>query len=114
MADPPDPTARIGSVEQDRNAAVFRGGSYDSAPANIKQFIDQFEIGVLTTPFESDLYFGKLSWQLTSKDRISGTYTDDPTVYAKLLDLGVMSFATDHPDVTLREIKAYYAARKRK
>ena len=41
-------------------------------------------------------------------------YTDDPSVYAKLLDLGVMSFATDHPDITLREIKAYYAARKRK
>lgn len=39
-------------------------------------------------------------------------YTEDPTVYAKLLDLGVMSFATDHPDVTLREIKAYYAAKK--
>jgi glycerophosphoryl diester phosphodiesterase len=39
-------------------------------------------------------------------------YTDDPSVYAKLLDLGVMSFATDHPDITLREIKAYYAARK--
>ncbi|MGH7945592.1 MAG: hypothetical protein ACREH8_02175 [Opitutaceae bacterium] len=39
-------------------------------------------------------------------------YTDDPSVYAKLLDLGVMSFATDHPDVTLREIKAHYAARK--
>jgi hypothetical protein len=39
-------------------------------------------------------------------------YTKDPTVYAKLLDLGVMSFATDHPDVTLREIKAYYAAKK--
>jgi hypothetical protein len=41
-------------------------------------------------------------------------YTDDPTVYGKLLDLGVMSFATDHPDVTLREIKAYYAAKKKK
>ena len=39
-------------------------------------------------------------------------YTDDPSVYAKLLDLGVMSFATDHPDITLREIKAYYARRK--
>lgn len=38
-------------------------------------------------------------------------YTDDPTVYAQLLDLGVMSFATDHPDVTLRELKAYYAAK---
>ncbi|HET9225957.1 MAG TPA: carboxypeptidase-like regulatory domain-containing protein, partial [Thermoanaerobaculia bacterium] len=49
--------------EQDRNATVFLGGSYNSAPANVKQFIDQFETGVLTTPFESDLYFGKLSWQ---------------------------------------------------
>jgi glycerophosphoryl diester phosphodiesterase len=35
-------------------------------------------------------------------------YTEDPSVYAKLLDLGVMSFATDHPDVAVREIKAYY------
>ena len=39
-------------------------------------------------------------------------YTKDPTVYGRLLDLGVMSFATDHPDVALREIAAYYAARK--
>lgn len=38
-------------------------------------------------------------------------YTTDASVYAKLLDLGVMSFATDHPDATLRELKAYYAAR---
>ena len=41
-------------------------------------------------------------------------YTDDPSVYAKLLDLGVMSFATDYPDITMREIKAYYAARQAK
>jgi glycerophosphoryl diester phosphodiesterase len=39
-------------------------------------------------------------------------YTDDPSVYAKLLDLGVMSFATDHPDVTLRALKAYYAEKR--
>jgi len=39
-------------------------------------------------------------------------YTEDPAVYAKLLDLGVMSFATDHPDVTMREIKAYYEKRR--
>ena len=39
-------------------------------------------------------------------------YTADPGVYAQLLELGVMSFATDHPDVALREIKAYYAARR--
>jgi outer membrane receptor protein involved in Fe transport len=49
--------------EQDRNAAVFYGGSFNSAPANIQQFLGQSETGVLTTPFESDLYFGKLSWQ---------------------------------------------------
>jgi glycerophosphoryl diester phosphodiesterase len=41
-------------------------------------------------------------------------YTNDPSVYAKLLDLGVMSFATDHPDIAVREIKAYYATRKAK
>jgi glycerophosphoryl diester phosphodiesterase len=35
-------------------------------------------------------------------------YTDDPTIYAKLLDLGLQSFSTDYPDMTLREIKAYY------
>ncbi len=40
-------------------------------------------------------------------------YTDDPTVYATLLDLGVQSFATDYPDVTMREIKAYYAGKKK-
>jgi hypothetical protein len=28
-------------------------------------------------------------------------YTADPTAYGRLLDLGVMSFATDHPDVAL-------------
>lgn len=39
-------------------------------------------------------------------------YTDDPSVYAKLLDLGVMSFATDYPDITLRALQAYYAAKK--
>jgi glycerophosphoryl diester phosphodiesterase len=31
-----------------------------------------------------------------------------PGVYWKLMDLGVMSFATDHPDVTREAIRAYY------
>ncbi len=38
-------------------------------------------------------------------------YSAEPQVYGQLLDLGVMSFATDHPDIALREIKAYYAGR---
>ena len=33
----------------------------------------------------------------------------DPRVYWKLLDLGVMSFATDHPDVTTEAVRRYYA-----
>jgi Carboxypeptidase regulatory-like domain len=32
-----------------------------------------------TVSNEARQAFGKLSWQITSKDRISGTYTDDPT-----------------------------------
>lgn len=48
---------------QDRAASVFRGGSFDSAPANVQQFLSQFPTGTLTVPFDSKLYFGKLSWQ---------------------------------------------------
>jgi glycerophosphoryl diester phosphodiesterase len=35
-----------------------------------------------------------------------------PEVYWKLLDLGVMSFATDHPDVTWDAVKEYYRERQ--
>jgi hypothetical protein len=35
-----------------------------------------------------------------------------PEVYWKLLDLGFMSFATDHPDVTWAAVKAYYGEGK--
>ena len=49
--------------EQDRISTIFLGSSYASAPANVKSYIDQFQTGSLTSPFESDLYFGKLSWQ---------------------------------------------------
>jgi glycerophosphoryl diester phosphodiesterase len=40
-------------------------------------------------------------------------YTADAGVYAKLLDLGLASFATDHPETAWREIKAYYASKTR-
>ncbi len=48
---------------QNRDASVFYGGAYDSAPQNVKDFLGQYPTGVLTQPFDSDLYFGKLSWQ---------------------------------------------------
>ncbi len=41
-------------------------------------------------------------------------YTGDPAVYAQLLDLGLMSFATDHPDVAWQEIKKYYQKKSAK
>lgn len=34
----------------------------------------------------------------------------DARVYSQLMDLGVASFATDHPDVTLRAIREYLSA----
>jgi len=41
-------------------------------------------------------------------------YTADAAVYAKLLDLGIASFATDHPEIAWREVKTYYAAKGKK
>ena len=41
-------------------------------------------------------------------------YTSDHSVYAQLLDLGLMSFSSDYPDVALRELGACYAATGKK
>jgi outer membrane receptor protein involved in Fe transport len=60
--------------DQDRNATVFPGSSYPFAPANVQQFLGGFETGVLTSPFESDLYFGKLSWQPTLGQTLFATW----------------------------------------
>lgn len=49
--------------EQDRNATVFRGPSFAQAPPDVQDFLAGFDTGVLTQPHESDLLFGKLSWQ---------------------------------------------------
>lgn len=36
----------------------------------------------------------------------------DPAIYSQLLDAGLASFATDHPEVTLKVVRDYYAQRK--
>lgn len=36
----------------------------------------------------------------------------DPAIYSQLLDLGLASFATDHPEVTLKAVRDYYANRQ--
>ncbi|HSK80369.1 MAG TPA: TonB-dependent receptor, partial [Thermoanaerobaculia bacterium] len=60
--------------EQDRITTIFRGSSFDSAPANVRQDLSQYQIGALTSPFESDLYFGKLSWQPTAGQTLYTTF----------------------------------------
>lgn len=60
--------------EQDRNATVFYGSSLNSAPGNVRQILSGYDTGVLTSPFESDLYFGKLSWQPTAGQTVYTTF----------------------------------------
>jgi hypothetical protein len=38
-------------------------------------------------------------------------FSSDPKVYEQLLDLGLASFSTDHPEVTIKAVKDYYEAR---
>ena len=33
----------------------------------------------------------------------------EPKIYWQLMDLGVMAFATDHPDITVKAVRDYYA-----
>ena len=60
--------------EQDRITNIFRGGSFNSAPPSVQQELSQYQTGSLTAPFESDLYFGKLSWQPTQSQTFFSTY----------------------------------------
>jgi outer membrane receptor protein involved in Fe transport len=60
--------------EQDRNATVFRGADFANAPANVREELGQFQTGVLTAPLESDLFFGKVSWQPSAGQAFNATY----------------------------------------
>jgi glycerophosphoryl diester phosphodiesterase len=51
---------------------------------------------------EHGVLFQTLPWETT-----------DPAVYRTLLDLGVASFATDHPKLTLDAVRGYYESRGR-
>jgi hypothetical protein len=63
-------------------------------------------------PFqEPDAFLIKAGEELRTRDILFQTLPYGGTtkeIYWKLLDLGLMSFATDHPDVTRDAVKAYY------
>jgi glycerophosphoryl diester phosphodiesterase len=73
----------------------------DRNAANCFVQSDDFLIGSGESLREHGVLFQTLPWGGATKE-----------VYWKLLDLGLMSFATDHPDVTRDAIKAYYAEKK--
>lgn len=60
--------------KQDRNSTVFYGTDYRFAPENVRQYLSQYETGTLTAPFDSNLYFGKLSWQPASGQTLDVSY----------------------------------------
>jgi hypothetical protein len=61
--------------EEDRNSTVFLGRS------GYEDLFGQFE-GNIATPFQEDLYFGKLSWQASDNHRVdlSFTYRDEQDI----------------------------------
>jgi len=60
--------------QQDRNATVLRGPDFGRAPGNVQDRLGGFETGVLVAPLDSDLYFGKLSWQPTPGQSAFATF----------------------------------------
>ncbi|HET9768904.1 MAG TPA: TonB-dependent receptor [Thermoanaerobaculia bacterium] len=60
--------------EQNRDATVFRGSNFALAPPSVQQYLGQYETGVLTTPFDSDLYFAKVNWQSAPGRELYATY----------------------------------------
>ncbi|MFL6247981.1 MAG: carboxypeptidase regulatory-like domain-containing protein [Thermoanaerobaculia bacterium] len=54
-------------------------GSYRILNRDEKVFLQNTDTFLRDISREDTQSYGKLSWQVTSKDRVSGTYTDDPT-----------------------------------
>jgi glycerophosphoryl diester phosphodiesterase len=95
------------TIDEALEIAKIRPAAIEVSPAAARASANRFTL--------SDPFILGLGRELRSRNILfqSLPYTSDPNVYAQLLDLGLASFATDYPDVTLREIKAYYAARKK-
>lgn len=60
--------------QRDVFTSVFRGSAWDQAPANVIDRLDDYETGTLTTPLDSKLYFGKLSWQPSQSQTMELSY----------------------------------------
>jgi glycerophosphoryl diester phosphodiesterase len=94
------------TIDEALRLATITADKIQVDPAAAKQSTQKFTL--------SDAFIIDLGRELRSRQILyqSLPYTSDTGVYAQLLDLGLMSFATDYPDVTQRELRAYYAAKK--
>jgi hypothetical protein len=52
--------------ERDVVSSVFVGSDWNNAPANVRSMLSGYETGTVVAPFESTLFFGKLSFQPTA------------------------------------------------
>lgn len=68
-------------------------------------------------PFSpSRAFLSELSSELAGRGILFQTLpygAKDPGIYAQLLDAGLASFATDHPEITLKAVRDYYAGKTR-
>ncbi len=60
--------------DQDRVTSIFRGPEFANAPANVQDALDGYQTGSLTAPFESKLFFSKLSWQPAPAQTFEASY----------------------------------------
>lgn len=60
--------------EQDRVSTILRGSGFATAPANVQNQLSGFQTGSVLSPFESKLFFGKLSWQPGAGQTFEASY----------------------------------------
>ena len=60
--------------ERDVVSSVFHGAEWNNAPANVRSMLEQYETGPIVAPFESTLFFGKLSFQPAANQSADFSY----------------------------------------
>jgi len=60
--------------DRDVVSTVSRGGGYASAPDNVRSELDGYRTGSLSSPLDSRLFFGKVSWQPSVSQSAELTY----------------------------------------
>lgn len=60
--------------QRDVVSSVYRGSSWDQAPVDVQATLEPYRTGSLSSPFESSLFFGKLSWRPSTGQTMDLSY----------------------------------------